>query len=1256
MTTRERLDSLARQRILVLDGAMGTMIQGFRLSESDFRGDRFKTHPRSLQGCNDLLCLTQPAVITSIHHAYLRAGADIIETNTFNANAVSLADYGLQTSVYEINAAAARLARQAADRYGTQDKPRFVAGILGPTSKTASISPEVEDGGARGIFWDELEAAYYENARGLLDGGADILMVETIFDTLNAKAALAAIGRLLDDRGMEGAPQDVPLMVSGTIVDAAGRTLSGQTVEAFCHSVLHAEPWSVGLNCSLGAERLRPHVASLAAIVPALVSAHPNAGLPNRFGQYDESAADMANYVESFLQDGLVNIIGGCCGSTPEHIAAIARLAGRYPPRNPPARSRTTVLTGLEPLRVDPKIGFVDIGERTNVAGSRKFLRLIKEEKYDQALGIARDMVDAGAGIIDVCMDDALLDAPSAMSRFLNLALSDPEIARVPVMVDSSRWEAIEAGLKCLQGKSIVNSISLKEGEAEFLRRAKIARRFGAAVVVMLFDEKGQADTYERKIEVAERSYRLLTAAGFPAPDIIFDPNVLAVATGIPEHDGYALAFIRACEWITRNCPDAKISGGISNLSFSFRGNDAVREAMHAVFLKYAIPAGLTMAIVNPAALVSYDELDPELREAAEDVVLVRRPDAAERLLAVALRRKEAEEATGLGGGSADAGQASARDAWRTLPLEERIIHALVKGIDDHIESDVLAVRPGYSRALEVIEGPLMKGMNEVGDRFGAGKMFLPQVIRSARVMKKAVAVLEPYIQSEKVADAALARVARAAGAAPEADERRARGKKILLATVKGDVHDIGKNIVGVVLGCNGYDVVDLGVMVPADEILEAARRENADIIGLSGLITPSLDEMVNTAREMQRRGLTVPLLIGGATTSDIHTALRIAPEYAAPVVHVKDAGRAAAVVRALLSDAERPRFLENLEASYRSAVQRHEKVAERVELIALDQARANQVSLDWSAFEGAVPRFRGIRELDDYSVERLVPFIDWSYFFYSWDMGHGFERILQDPEKGEAARKLYDDARGMLQTVVADKTLRPRGVVGFFPAGSQMDDLQVFAPDDADRKGSELARFSFLRNQEKKRAGGANPCLSDFIAPASTQKQDWLGLFAVSAGHGLAEAVESYRLKGDDYSAILLQSLADRLAEAFAEELHLRVRREFWAYAPDENLTAAELFESRYRGIRPAFGYPACPDHTDKRVLFDLLEVERRCGITLTDSAMMMPAASVCGLYFAHPAAYYFGVGAVDDEQLQDWAQRKRLGPEEARRRLGRT
>lgn len=1238
MKIREQLDRLAEERILILDGAMGTMIQSFGLEEKDFRGTRFKDHPSPLTGCNDILCLTKPEVISSIHQAYLQAGADIIETCSFNANRLSLEDYHLSELAYEINVAAARIAREAAERYSTPEKPRFVAGILGPTSKTASISPDVNDPALRDVTWDDLETAYYESARGLVDGGAQLLMVETIFDTLNAKAAVAAILRLTEERAAQGLESDIPIMISGTIVDASGRNLSGQTVEALYISLKHAKPWSFGLNCSLGADKLYPHVAALADVADCWVSAHPNAGLPNQFGQYDETPITMASHIDAFLQNSLVNIVGGCCGSTPAHIAEIARIASQYAPRKRKETDRRTWLSGLEPLCVDRKNGFIDVGERTNVAGSRKFLRLIKEKKYEQALQIAREMVESGAAIIDVCMDDALLDAAYEMELFLRDALSDPAIARVPIMLDSSRWDVLERGLKCLQGKGIVNSLSLKEGETVFLERAQKVHRYGAAIVVMLFDEIGQADTYERKIAVADRSYHLLVKAGIPPEDIIFDPNVLSIATGIPEHDRYGLDFIRACGWISQRFPRCQISGGISNLSFSFRGNDTVREALHAVFLKYAIEAGLSMGIVNPATLRPYEELDPELREAAEDVLFLRQVEATEKLLKLAEKMRDAT--SGKDGGNIPSGSRGSSDSssvsnWRELPLEERVVYALVKGIDEYIEEDVLELRKHYRRSLEIIEGPLMKGMNEVGDRFGSGRMFLPQVIRSARVMKKAVAVLEPFIQEEKLLDAN--------------GKNQKEQKKIVLATVKGDVHDIGKNIVGVVLGCNGYEIIDLGVMVPTETILERARKETAAAIGLSGLITPSLEEMVRTAREMERQGFTIPLLIGGATTSEAHTALRIAPEYSGPVVYVKDASRAAGVVRSLLSDQERPRFLEKLDSAYQEARLRHEQLQKKTPLISLQEARYNKLATNWSSFSIHKPRNPGIHVFQEYPIKEIIPYIDWSYFFYSWDMGHGFESVLSDPEKGETARRLYEEAQNMLALIVEQTLLQARAVIGLFPAASQEDDILIF-----NNAGKEIGRFSFLRNQEKKGLGRPNLCLADFIAPAETGLTDWIGLFVLSTGFGLEELQAHYKAQQDEYRALLAQSLADRLAEAFAEALHQRVRKYLWAYSPEENLTPEECIKGNYQGIRPAFGYPACPDHFDKQLVFSLLDAEKHCGIHLTESAMMVPSASVCGMYFSHPASYYFGVGRIGEDQLADWAQRKGLDIETAHKRLG--
>jgi 5-methyltetrahydrofolate--homocysteine methyltransferase len=1300
MNIRKTLDAVAAERILILDGAMGSMIQTFHLSETDFRGGRFASHGTDFLGCNDLLCLTKPEIISEIHEAYLAAGADIIETCSFNSTSISLGDYGIADLSYEISRAAASLARQAADKYSTQDKPRFVAGSIGPTNKSASISPDINDPGKRSVTWDELEAAYYDNARGLLDGGADMLLIETIFDTLNAKAAIFAINRLLKERRTTGTSStshsvlsSFPLMISATVSDAAGRLLSGQTVEAFCVSMFHAQPWSMGLNCSFGAEKLKTHIKDIAKFAPCLISAYPNAGMPNQFGGYDETPASMAAFAEEYMREGLVNIIGGCCGSTPAHIAAIAAKASSYKPRIIPAKQGKTFLAGLEPLPVDWTLGFTDIGERTNVAGSRKFLRLIKEENYPAALGIAREMIERGAAIIDVCMDDALLDAKTTMTRFLNLVLSDPDIAKAPIMIDSSRWEVIETALKCIQGKGLVNSISLKEGEHEFLRRAHLARSYGAAVVIMLFDEQGQAASYERKIEVAERSYRLLTGSGFPPEDIVFDPNVLAVATGIPEHDRYALDFIRSCAWIREHCLGSQISGGISNLSFSFRGNDIVREAMHSVFLKHAIDAGLAMAIVNPAALISYDEIDPPLREVVEDVILYKSPknsagsesnpdsgggNSAERLLTLALEIVEKEKSGVISGGKKNIPKAGDAASWRSLSLENRIIHAMIKGIDDYIETDVLELRPKYSRTLEIVEGPLMDGMREVGSRFGAGKMFLPQVIRSARVMKKAVAVLEPFMEQEKAA------------LIGESGGNETQGGKVLLATVKGDVHDIGKNITGVVLGCNGYDILDLGVMVPSDTILEIAEKEGVQVIGLSGLITPSLDEMVHTAKQMEKRGLTIPLIIGGATTSLAHTALRIAPEYSGPVVYVPDASRSATVVRSLLSDTERPRFLEELESSYQEAVRRHESIQSHIELLPLESARKNRVPFAYIQDNSKThPVFsmplvcktdsesgsEHILEFNDYPISRLIPYIDWTGFLRAWDLDKSSASAFILPknqtggkqagsERKEAEQKLLEDVKKILDQVIAQKILHLRGVIGFFPALSDGDDILLFNWETNEPQKNEIARFSFLRNQEKKRAGGPNPCLADFILSRKTGNQqiqektrnppltDWIGLFALSAGFGLKEAEAEYKARHDDYGALLLGSLANCLTEALGEELHLRVRREFWAY---EQTAPEEIFKGKYLGIRPAFGYPACPDHNDKRIAFKLLEAKERCGLELTESAMIIPAASICGMFFSSPSAYYFSVGAVGEDQIRDWAARKGINPKEAHKRVGR-
>ncbi|MDR2759368.1 MAG: methionine synthase [Spirochaetaceae bacterium] len=1232
MTIRERLNKIARERILILDGAMGSMIQSFHLSETDFRGGRFASHGRELLGCNDLLCLTKPELITGIHEAYLQAGADIIETCSFNSTSVSLADYGIGELAYEISAAAAKIARKAADTYTTPEKPRFVAGSMGPTAKSAGMSPDIDDPGKRGVTWDELEGAYYDNARGLLDGGADILLIETVFDTLNAKAAISAISRLLGERGLT--LPAFPLMISATVSDTAGRLLTGQTVDAFLISVLHADPWSIGLNCSFGAEQLKKPLADLAGLAPCLISAHPNAGLPNQLGAYDQTPESMAAQIETYLREGLVNILGGCCGSTPAHIAAIAAKARNQAPRIPPKPRPGTWLAGLESLRVNQEQGLTIIGERAHAPGSRKFLSLIREDKYGETLGMVHEMIDKGAAMLNICMDDPVLDARTAMTRFLNLALSDPDIARLPIMIDSSRWEVLEAGLKCLPGKGIVNSISLKEGEEEFLKKAFRARAYGAAVVVMLFDEQGQAGSYERKIEIAARAYALLTRRGFPPEDIIFDPNVFALATGISEHDHYALDFIRACEWIKTHCPGAQISAGVSNLSFSFRGNETIRNAMHAVFLKYAGEAGLSMAIVK-AGLISYEKLDPPLRQAAEDVILCRgpAPEPAERLLALAMELTEKSETAAV---KKEDQKSKTRSS---LPLEDRILHAMLTGQDDHIEEDLRALRSEYAHSLEIVEGPLMRAMGEVGNRFGEGRLFLPQVIRSARVMKKAVSFLEPFIEAEKIAVAG-----------------RDRGR-ILLATVKGDVHDIGKNIVGVVLGCNGYDILDLGVMVPLERIITIAKQEKVDLIGLSGLITPSLDEMVKIAQEMEKNKLTIPLLIGGAAASLAHTGLKIAPEYSGPVVYIPDASRSAGAVRALLSDTYRPRFLEELEGRYREAVKQHQSIQTRIELLPLERARQNKIPPDTGVIPE--PRRRGIHTFTDYPVDRVIPSINWKDFLHAWDMSpasRGKTRPEAAPEREKAETQLLEDAKNLLDQVVSRKMLKLRGVLGFFPAVSQGEDLLLYDPGgpvQSPEPGEAVARFSFLRSQEKKRTGLPNPCLADFIPPKdSGRAAGWIGLFALSAGFGLPEAEAAY--KADDYGRLLLSSLANILAEAFIEELHLRVRRELWGYAPEENLSPEEIFRGAYRGIRPAFGYPACPDHHDKRISFDLLGAREKCGLELTDTAMIVPAASICGMFFSSPGAYYFGLGTIGEDQLADWAARKGITVQEARRRIG--
>lgn len=1207
------IERILSERILVLDGATGTMLQQYKLQEQDFRNEALRNHAHDLQGNNDLLCLTRPDIVTAVHRAYLEAGADIIETNSFNATSISQRDYACEHLVRDINLASAQLARAAADEYSTDQKPRFVAGVLGPTNQTASLSPDVNRPGFRTIDFRTLADAYREAAEALLDGGVDLLMVETIFDTLNAKAALFALEEAFAARG-----ERTPVMISATITDASGRTLSGQTVEAFWNSVRHSHPLSVGLNCALGAEQLRPYVEELANIADCHVSAHPNAGLPNAFGEYDESPQAMRDFLESWVDERLVNILGGCCGTTPEHIRAIAELVEKRAPRlsaTPPARLR---LSGLEALNIGPESLFVNVGERTNVTGSAKFRRLVTEGNYDAALEIARQQVDNGAQVIDINMDEGMLDGVAAMREFLLLIASEPDISRVPVMLDSSRWEIIEAGLQCVQGRAVVNSISLKEGEAEFLRQARLAQRYGAAVVVMAFDEAGQADTLERRVAVCKRAFELLIAnAGFAAHDIIFDPNIFAVATGIEAHNAYAAEYIDALATIKRECAGCYTSGGVSNVSFSFRGNDALREAMHAVFLYHAIQAGLDMGIVNAGQLAVYDELDPVLRERVEDVILNRRADGTERLLQIANDYSAQQRDTGPD------------LSWRELPISKRLEHALVHGIDAFVEQDVEVARCAAERPIHVIEGPLMDGMNVVGDLFGAGKMFLPQVVKSARVMKKAVAKLIPYIEAEKDGTA------------------RAKGK-VLLATVKGDVHDIGKNIVDVVLQCNNYEVTNLGVMVPAQKILETAKAENVDIIGLSGLITPSLDEMVHVAREMERQKFSVPLLIGGATTSRSHTAVKIDPAYSGIVTYVKDASRCIAVVSRLLADPEKAAA--DLKDEYATLREQHARRGSTDVFISLQQARSNAASLDWKNYSPPVPRQTGTRAFD-IPLAKLRDYIDWTPFFHAWSMRGSYPGILEHPEQGEAARQLFADAKRLLDRMVKENITAARAVVGIHPAARKgSDDVVVYA--DESRENA-MYEFHFLRQQTKRPSGKPNRCLADFIAPEDGPN-DWLGGFAVTAGVGLEEFVTRCRDEKDDYTAILAQALADRLAEAGAEWLHERVRREGWGYAAAESLANEDLIAERYRGIRPAPGYPACPDHSEKSILWDWLDVESQTGIELTESYAMWPAASVSGFYFSHPDAQYFGIGRIQADQVADYAKRLAVPLEEAERRLG--
>ena len=1213
------LSALLAHRILILDGAMGTMIQGYHLQEEDFRGMRFQDWPCDLKGNNDLLVLTQPAIIQEIHAAYLDAGADIIETNTFNSTAISMHDYGMESLVPELNREAARLAREVADRYSSPERPRFVAGILGPTTRSASISPDVNNPGFRNITFDALVAAYTEATQALIEGGVDILLVETIFDTLNAKAALFAIQQYFDDSGIR-----LPVMISGTITDKAGRTLSGQTTEAFWNSLSHIRPLSFGLNCAWGASELRPYVAELAHIADLPVSAHPNAGLPNEFGEYDETPETMAATIREFAESGFLNIVGGCCGTTPAHIRAIAAAVHDLPPRAIPSSAPLCRLAGQEPLNIGPDSLFINVGERTNVTGSAVFKRLIKAGDYNAALTIARQQVENGAQIIDINMDEGMLDSKEAMVTFLNLIAAEPDISRVPVMIDSSKWEILEAGLKCIQGKSVVNSISMKEGEAEFIRQARLIRQYGAAAIVMAFDEQGQADTEERKFAICQRAYRILTEqVGFPPQDIIFDPNIFAVATGIAEHNNYAVDFIEATRRIKAELPYALISGGVSNVSFSFRGNNPVREAIHSVFLYHAIRAGMDMGIVNAGQLAIYEEIPAELRERVEDVILNRRPDATERLLEIAPQYQ----------GDGSAAVPEQEQEWRSWPVAKRLEHALVKGIDTFVETDAEEARQQAERPLHVIEGPLMAGMNVVGDLFGEGKMFLPQVVKSARVMKKAVAYLIPFIEAEQAGS-----------------ERRSNGR-IVMATVKGDVHDIGKNIVGVVLQCNNFEVIDLGVMVPAQKILDTAREQQADMIGLSGLITPSLDEMVNVAKEMQRQGFHIPLLIGGATTSLMHTAVKIDPQYAGPVVYVKDASRAVGVAQNLISADLKADYVAKTKADYAQKREQHANRRHREGLLTLAQVRANRPALSWSAYQPPQPTFLGVRVFDDYPLSELLERIDWTPFFHAWELRGRYPLIFDDPQQGEQARVLFADAQAMLDQIIQEKWLTARAVLGFFPANRvEEDDIALYT--DATRE-QELLILHHLRQQGPKPDGKPHYCLADWIAPRETGIADYLGAFAVTAGIGIDQKVTEFEQAHDDYRAILLKALADRLAEALAERMHERVRQEFWAYAAEEDLDNEALIAERYRGIRPAPGYPACPDHTEKALLWRLLDVDQNVGMRLTEHFAMVPTAAVSGWYFSHPKSRYFGIGRLGRDQVVDYAQRKSWTVEEAEKWL---
>ena len=1202
---------------------MGTMIQRYQLTEDDFRGERFKNHPADLKGNNDLLNLTRPDVIKAIHAEYLNAGADIIETNTFSTQRISLADYHMEELAYEMSYEGARLAREAADEFNikTPEKPRFVAGAVGPTNRTASLSPDVNDPGYRAVTFDDLAEAYYEQVRGLVDGGSDLLLIETIFDTLNAKAALFAVQRYETESGKR-----LPIMISGTITDASGRTLSGQTVEAFWNSVCHANLLSVGLNCALGAREMRPYLEELSEKANVFISAYPNAGLPNEFGAYDETPHETAHQVDDFIKAGLVNIVGGCCGTTPDHIKCIADKASKHAPRQKPEVAPYMRLSGLEAVTITPEANFVNVGERTNITGSPKFSKLILAENYEEALTVARQQVEGGAQVIDINMDEGMIDSEAVMVKFLNLVASEPDIAKLPIMVDSSKWTVIEAGLKCLQGKGIVNSISLKEGEDKFREQAKKILSYGAATVVMAFDEQGQADNYERRIEICKRSYDILVnEIGFPPQDIIFDPNILTVATGLDEHNNYAVDFINATRWIKQNLPFAKVSGGVSNISFSFRGNNVVREAMHSAFLYHAIKAGMDMGIVNAGMLEVYEEIPKPLLERVEDVLLNRRPDATERLVEYA----ETVKAKGK--------EIVKDEAWRNEPVEKRLSHALVKGIVEYLDNDVEEARQKYPRPLEVIEGPLMDGMNIVGDLFGQGKMFLPQVVKSARVMKKAVAYLLPFIEEEKLKNA-------------DASQRSNAGK-ILLATVKGDVHDIGKNIVGVVLACNNFEIIDMGVMVPAQKIIEEAKKQQVDIIGLSGLITPSLDEMVHFAKEMEREGFTIPLIVGGATTSRIHAAVKIAPNYSGPAIHVLDASRSVTVCSTLMSKDNRDGYINTIKEEYAKAREAHLNKRSDKRFLSIEEARSNKYQIDLETFAPVKPSFTGTKVFEAFPLKELVPYIDWTPFFHTWELRGSYPKIFDDKNVGVEAKKLFDDAQQMLQNVIDHNLLQASGIIGFWPANSVGDDIELYSDESRTQL---LTRIHTLRQQAEKAAGEPYYALSDFIAPKESGIPDYFGGFAVTTGIGCDELVAQYEADHDDYNSIMVKAIADRLAEAFAEKMHELVRRDYWGYAKGEELSNQQLIKEEYQGIRPAPGYPACPEHTEKVTLFDLLKATDNAHIHLTESMAMLPTAAVSGFYFAHPQSRYFGLGKIGKDQVEDYAKRKNMSVETAERWLG--